>query len=79
MALIRKLRGRDMSPSKEPEVEEEEKTTPKDSPLLLALQSYPDFEDSENRIVLITPGSQKSLPAGSARDTRGRYSMTMDT
>ncbi len=50
-----------MSPSKEPEVEEEEKTTPEDSPLLLALESYPDFEDSENRIILITPGSQTSL------------------
>ncbi len=32
-----------MSPSKESEVEEEEKTTPEDSPLLLALESYPDF------------------------------------
>ncbi len=63
MALIRKLRGRDIyiTPSKEPEVEEEEKTTPEDSPLLLSLESYPDFEDSENRIVLITPGSQTSL------------------
>ncbi len=60
MALIRSLRGGDiyMSPSKEPEVEKEEKTTPEDSPLLLALESYPDFE---NRIVLITPGSQTSL------------------
>ncbi len=50
-----------MSPPKEPEVEKEEKTTLEESPLLLALESYPDFEDSEDRIVLMTPTPQASL------------------
>ncbi len=45
-----------MSPPKE-----EETTSPEESPLLLALDSYPDFEDIEDRILLMTPSSQASL------------------